>query len=173
MTTAIHAEATKAVKKPAKAKAAPAAKPAVKAATAKKPAKAATKAPSKPRAPKAPAAPTGVNVQVANRPGSGVALFAYTEAVLNALGMYDGKGVEKAKLLRVMGQTAITYHTAQKASMVRGDDGLYRLTVAGVAFFKERSAKASAADVQAWLYVLATGRADGVVCKNQDMLSAI
>lgn len=169
MTTAtvIHAvkPSKKTAAKPAKAKAAPVAKEA----TAKKPAK----APSKPRAPKAPAAPTGVNVQVANRPGSGVALFAYTEAVLNALGMYDGKGVEKAKLLRVMGQTAITYHTAQKASMVRGDDGLYRLTVAGVAFFKERSAKASAADVQAWLYVLATGRADGVVCKNQDMLSAI
>lgn len=141
----------------------------------KKAAKVATPAkPAVKKAAKKPAkAPVTVTVQVANRPGSGVALFAYTEAVLNLLGMYDGKGVEKAKLLRVMGQTAITYHTMQKASMVRGDDGLYRLTVAGQAFFKERSAKASQADVQAWIYVLETGRADGVVCKNQDMLSPI
>lgn len=160
-TQVIHAEATKPAKKAAVK--AVAAKPAVKKAAAKKPA---VKAAPKAKAPK------GIKCMVANRPGSGVLLFAYTEAALQLLGMYDGAEVEKATLAKVMGQTAISYHTA-KATLVRLDNGRYALTKAGKAFFAERACKAIAADLKGWTKVLSTGKADGVVVKNPDMLTAI
>jgi len=154
----IHAEATKPAKKAA-------AKPVAKAATTKKPAAKAKVAP-KAKAPK------GIKCMVANRPGSGVLLFAYTEAALQLLGMYEGAEVEKAVLAKVMGLTAISYHTA-KATLVRLDNGRYALTKAGKAFFAERATKAIAADLKGWTKVLSTGKADGVVVKNPDMLTAI
>lgn len=143
-----------AAKKAAAPKAKAAAKPAVKKATRAK-------------------APKGVKVQVVNRPGSGVLLFAYTEAALQLLGMYKGAEVEKHMLMRVMGLTAIAYHTTQKSNMVRLDNGKYILTDAGKAFFTERKGKAAEADIQGWMTVLSTGVADGVVVKNQAMLVAI
>lgn len=186
MTTAIHAEATKpaakkpAAKKPAAPKEAPAKeakKPAAKKPAAKPAAKAAKPATKKPAAKKAaataPKAPHGVRCMVANRPGSGVLLFAYTEAVLRLLGMYEGAEVEKAMLAKVMGQTAITYHTTAKINMQRLDNGRYILTASGKAFFAERAARAVQADIEGWLSVLSTGQADGVVVKNPDMLTAI
>lgn len=171
MTTAIHAEATKSAKKaPAKKPAAKVEKPAKAAAAAKKPAK---KAPAKKPAAPEVKAPAGVRCMVANRPGSGVLLFAYTEAALRLLGMYDGAEVEKATLSKVMGPTAIQYHTTTKASMTRLDNGRYILTVAGKAFFAERAGRAAQADIEGWISVLSTGQADGLVVKNQDMLTAI
>lgn len=179
-TTAVHAEkpAKKTAAKPAAPKAAkpakevkkPAAKkPAVKAAT-----KPATKKPAaKKQAPVAPKAPHGVRCMVANRPGSGVLLFAYTEAVLRLLGMYEGAEVEKAMLAKVMGQTAISYHTTAKINMKRLENGRYILTASGKAFFAERAVRANSADVEGWISVLSTGQADGVVVKNPDMLTAI
>ena len=156
MATVTHAT------KPAVKKAA--AKPAVKAAApaVKKAAKKAAKA----------KAPKGIKVSVVNRPGSGVLLFAYTEAALQLLGMYDGAAVEKQLLAKVMGLTAISYHTA-KGTLARGDDGRYSLTRAGLAFFTERKAKAAAADIKGWVSVLSTGKADGTIVKNPDMLVAI
>ena len=140
----------------------------------KKAAKVATKPAAKPATKKATKAkaPKGVKVMVVNRPGSGVLLFAYSEAALQLLGMYDGAAVEKQMLAKVMGLTAISYHTA-KGTLVRGDDGRYSLTRAGVAFFTERKAKAAAADIKGWLSVLSTGKADGTIVKNPDMLVAI
>lgn len=183
MTTAIHAEAVKPAKKT------PAAKPAAKAATDKKAAKAkpaggkaatakaATKPAKKPAAkkPSAPKvkAPVGVRCMVANRPGSGVLLFAYTEAALRLLGMYEGAEVEKVMLMRVMGNTAIQYHTTAKINLVRLDNGRYVLTASGKAFFAERATRAAQADIDAWVSVLSTGQADGHAVKNQDMLTAI
>lgn len=186
MTTAIHAEAVKPAKKtpaapkakavekkPAKAaKAATTKKAAAKPAAKAKPATKAASAPRKAAKAKAPAAPQGVRCMVANRPGSGVLLFAYTEAAIQLLGMYDGAEVEKAMLAKVMGQTAINYHVA-KATLKRQDNGRYVLTVAGKAFFKERATRAVSTDLAGWLSVLSTGEADGNVVKNPDMLTAI
>ena len=143
-------------------------KPAVKKAAAKPAVKA---APVAKKAAKAKA-PKGIKVSVVNRPGSGTLLFAYTEAALQLLGMYDGAAVEKQLLAKVMGLTAISYHTA-KGTLVRGDDGRYSLTRAGLAFFTERKAKAAAADIKGWVSVLSTGKADGTIVKNPDMLVAI
>ena len=174
MTTAIHAEVTKPAKKaakPAAPKTAPAKKPA--APKAAKPAPAKKPAAKKATKPAAPKAPHGVRCMVANRPGSGVLLFAYTEAVLRLLGMYEGAEVEKSMLAKVMGNTAISYHTTAKINMARLENGRYILTASGKAFFAERAIRANAADVEGWISVLSTGQADGVVVKNPDMLTAI
>lgn len=148
-------------------------KPATKKAAAKAAAPKA-KAAAKPVAKKAvkAKAPKGVRCSVVNRPGSGLLLFAYTEAALQLLGMHKGATIEKATLIKVMGQTAISYHTT-KGTLARGDDGRYSLTVAGKAFFAERATKAADADIAAWLTVLSTGKVDGRVAKNQDMLIAM
>jgi hypothetical protein len=160
--------APKAAPKAPAAKKAPAPK-AAKPAAAKKPA---AKKPAKEKA-AAPAAPKGVRCMNANRPGSGVLLFAYTEAVLRLLGMYDGAEIEKNLLMKVMGLTAIGYHTTQKANMQRLDNGRYVLTACGKAFFAERAGRAVAADVEGWIEVMSTGQADGRLVKNQALLTAI
>jgi hypothetical protein len=177
--TTIHADLiTKPAKKaakPAAPKAAPKA-PAAKKAPAPKAAKPAAKKPAAKKAAKeAPAAPApkGVRCMNANRPGSGVLLFAYTEAVLRLLGMYEGAEIEKTLLMKVMGLTAIGYHTTQKANMQRLDNGRYILTACGKAFFAERAGRAVAADVDGWIEVLSTGQADGRLVKNQALLTAI
>jgi hypothetical protein len=161
---------TEAATKPAKGGKKPAAAKAAKPAT--KPAKKASGKKPQAEKPQAPAAPKGVKCMVANRPGSGVLLFAYTEAVLQLLDMYAGAEIEKATLSKIMGATAIQYHT-NKCTLARLDNGRYILTSAGKAFFAERAGRAVAADVAAWIQVLSTGQIDGVVAKNQDMLTAI
>jgi hypothetical protein len=135
----------------------------------------AVKAPAVKKAGKAKAAPAplrGVHYTITNRPSSGVILFAYTEAALNLLGMYDGVSVEKAKLAKVMGLTAIGYHV-NKGTLQRDEDGRYSLTSQGVAFFQERATRAQAAHIDMFTTMMQTGTIAGAVYKNDDQVIAI
>lgn len=178
MSDVTHAQAE--VTKPVKATRAPAKKAAEKAATkpaTKAPAKAkaakpATKKPAKAAKAVVAPAPQGVAYTITNRPSSGVLLFAYTESALRLLGMYDGEAQEKAKLSKVMGATAISYHV-NKGTMVRRDDGKYELTSAGVAFFEERATRAQEKHVEMFTTMMTTGDIVGDTYKNNDQVIKI
>lgn len=162
-TTTQAQEVKKAAKRAPKAAAAPAVKPAK--------AKAA-KAVKKPTAKAKPAAPKGIAYTITNRPSSGVLLFAYTQAALSLLDMYNGAAVEKAMMAKVMGLTAISYHVG-KGTMQRGDDGKYSLTAQGIAFFTERATRAQSAHVAMFSTMMQTGDIVGAVYKNNDQVLKI
>jgi hypothetical protein len=162
MARAVQVQEVKTAKRAPKAVSAPvkAAKPAKAKASAKKPT-AKAKAPAK-----------GVSYTIANRPSSGVLLFAYTQAMLNLLDMYNGAEVEKATLAKIMGQTAIAYHTT-KGTMARLDNGRYTLTSVGVAFFSERATRAQSAHIEMFTTMARTGDIVGDIYKNNDQVMKI
>lgn len=178
MTTTTHAPLTARKTRAAKApKAAPESAPIVeeitapvKAAKAPKAVKPATD--KKPQAAKkggkkAPAvvATPVIGFTITNRPASGVILFAYTEAALQLLGMYDGKAIHPSMIKKVMGETAIRYHLG-KGTFEKDDSGKLCLTTAGKAFFAERNLKAQEEHVAAFRNMMITGEQDGIINKN-------
>lgn len=155
---------------PAKTKAAPKAKPATKAAkpTATKPAGKAKPASAKTKVARRAAA-YGLATHI--RPGSGKALQAHTEAVLQFFGLHGKNGqVMKADLVKVMGATAVAYHANPlQGNFVEVEPGALALSERGRLVFADRASKMAddaKALVATYLAILTTGKPDGKVVKD-------
>jgi len=150
----IAVTATAPAAKPVKAKpAASKAKPAEKKTTASK---------AKPKA------ATGIqySLMAGVRPTSGANLYAHTQAVLELTGMLKGKGVKKAILSAVMGETAVRYNI-KEGKFQANESGEIVLTAGGAAQFAAR--KFAQADVDSFKALLSTG-APNDLCKNADFI---
>jgi hypothetical protein len=87
-------------------------------------------------------------------------LFAYTQAWLDVSGLSAGKTVARADIVRVAGQTAVSYHVNRTGTLAESK-GQITLTDSGKAFFAARGADAKA--VEAFSTVLRTGCLDDTV----------
>lgn len=110
------------------------------------------------------------------RPGSGLPLFTYTLAWMQAMGMIDGASAPVYKVQALAGKKMIDHHT-NKTGLMQLTGAGYGLTSAGVQWFtgatdgKRRGIKP--ADRQAWEAMLTTGQIDGAIIKNPACLKAI
>jgi hypothetical protein len=109
------------------------------------------------------------------RPGAGAHLYSHTEAVLQVLGMYDGKAYAVEVLDALMGSTAIKYHE-KMGRFIIGKKGL-SLTSAGKAHFAKRGTAGNKErfvpqDVEGYKAILTAGQADNRLVKNQAMIKA-
>jgi hypothetical protein len=104
------------------------------------------------------------------RPMSGAKLFAHTAAFLDLSGISEKKPVARALAVRVMGQTAVKYHT-ERGNFHHAAEGLF-LTVIGTEYLR----KMRAVDPElraAFVEVLSTGKPNDKVCKNPIGIKAI
>lgn len=95
------------------------------------------------------------------RPAAGRRLFAFTAAWLELTGLNDGAHVEKKKLVKIAGETAISYHT-KKGNFSVEKDGL-ALTAKGHNFFGDRKSKNEYDPkiVEVYSEIMTSGQADG------------
>ena len=126
--------------------------------------------PSKAKAPavKVSAKALAIKYQLgAARPNAGRKLFAFTEAVLQLLGLYDGQRINRDTLTEIVGATAVSYHTRNKPNMDDAKDGL-GLTTHGEAFFKQRTIDGlyDLQDVEDYKAIMTGGQADNRLVKN-------
>lgn len=106
------------------------------------------------------------------RPTAGRALFAYTEALLQLLGMYKGGAADRKALTDLMGSTAVAYHI-KNGNLNKTTKGI-ELSVDGINAFKARAVegKFDPKDVEGFTAILTTGQADNRLVKNQGMIKA-
>lgn len=142
---------------PAKTETVAAAKPAKKGA--------ATKA-----APKA--AKSAIAFTMMMRPASGSKLYAFTDAVLRLSGLAKGKAVNKARLAKIIGDTAVRYHINNTQAFKLDDKGDVVLSAGGKEFFAMRAGKFSADDSLAYESILTTGKPNDL-CKSANMINAV
>lgn len=71
------------------------------------------------------------------RPKAGAPLFAFTAAWLTLTGLASGKAAIRADLVKIAGETAVTYHT-KNGNFEKTDKGLI-MTEKGNAFFAART----------------------------------
>lgn len=88
------------------------------------------------------------------RPKAGNTLFAFTAAWLNLTGMAAGKPAIRAELVKVAGETAVTYHT-KNGNFEKTDKGLV-MTEKGFAFFAARTVDPQL--LEAYETVMTTGQ---------------
>lgn len=114
-------------------------------------------------------------ISTAARPAAGRQLKAYTEAVLQLLGMYKGKAYDRATLNTIMGSTAVNYHTTRTLAITATNDGLMLTPGFGSDFFAMRAElnEFDPKDVEDYKAILTTGKADNRLVKNQAFLKAI
>lgn len=110
------------------------------------------------------------------RPGSGKALQAHTEAVLQFFKLNSKGGqVLKADLRRVMGDTAVAYHLKPEiANFVEVEPGVIALSERGRLVFADRASKFaddSLSLVATYLSILTTGKPDGKVVKDATFIN--
>lgn len=119
--------------------------------------------------------PLGIKYAIADyaRPIAGCNLFAFTQAWLEMTGLMNNARVEAKVLRKVVGDTAVNYHT--RNGNFQKDAGALVLTSKGVNFFSERMIKNAydpkAAD--AYKDIMTTGKVDGLLVKAQAALSKI
>lgn len=101
---------------------------------------------------------------VTGRPGSGAALYAYTQAWLEMAGLDKGKAISRKEAEQVAGYTAIAYHIREGRMVEK--DGKVSITAGGKIHFKARADKIDSDDKKGWQTVLRTGKPDGRVIKN-------
>lgn len=104
------------------------------------------------------------------RPVSGANLHAHTQAVLELSGMVKGKGAPKALLARVMGETAVRYNM-KEGKFALNEKGEVVLTAAGKAGFETRSPDRNV--VELFKSILTTGKPDGAIVKNADLIQKL
>lgn len=155
---------------PAKTKPVKAAKPAA--------AKPAAKATPKPAQSKKKAGRVSAAYGLAThiRPGSGKALQAHTEAVLQFFKLNSKGGqVMKADLIKVMGATAVAYHANPlQGNFVEVEPGVLALSERGRLVFADRASKFaddSLSLVATYLAILTTGKPDGKVVKDSTFIN--
>jgi hypothetical protein len=114
------------------------------------------------------------------RPVAGRRLYAFTEAVLQLLGMYEGKRYPRAVLTKIMGATAIAYHTRNTCAIdsdASGDG--YGLSTHGKENFfpmRKELGEVDADMVKKYQAILTTGKADsgdGALVPNQSVIKAL
>ena len=108
------------------------AKPAAKKASAAKP-----RTVRKAKAVTAPVRAVAFHIEDYARPKAGAPLFAFTAAWLSLTGMASGKAAIRADLVKIAGETAVTYHT-KNGNFEKTDKGLV-MTDKGNAFFAARA----------------------------------
>lgn len=137
-----------------------------------------TKRAAQPKAPKvetaaaAPAAPAyAMNfvITAGARPEKNPYLFAHTEAFFVCSGFYDGKAIDRAVLVDIVGSSAVSHHTKQ-GNFEATTEG-YKLTEQGRANFKKR--KPDPKYVAQYAQIMTTGQADGERVKNQGFIRAV
>lgn len=106
------------------------------------------------------------------RPTAGRGLKAYTEAVLQLLGMYKGKAYPRATLAAIIGVTAVNYHVTRTGAFAMSNDGIGLTPGFGNDFFAMRKTEGEfdPQDVEDYKTILATGKADNRLIKNQSMI---
>lgn len=85
----------------------------------------------------APVKSVAFHIEDYARPKAGASLFAFTAAWLTLTGMAEGKPAARANLVKIAGETAITYHT-KNGNFAKTDKGLV-MTEKGLAFFAARA----------------------------------
>ncbi len=108
------------------------------------------------------------------RPVAGRLLAAHTEAVLELLGMYNGKSVPRETLVKIIGTRAVSYHLTQQCTFEMNDDGI-TLSGFGQGFFgvRKHTNMFDPQDVAGYKAILTTGKADDRLIKNQAHIKAI
>jgi hypothetical protein len=116
----------------------------------------------------------GVKFQVTiGRPSSGRPLYGYTEAVLQLLGMYNGKHATREQLNKIMGSTAVGYHLTKTCTFEMTENGI-TLSEHGKLFFGTRreTKMLDEQDVKDWTGIMTTGQPDGRLIKNAAHIKA-
>lgn len=120
---------------------------------------AAKKAVAKPRTVRkakavAPVKAVAFHIEDYARPKAGAPLFAFTAAWLTLTGMASGKPAIRADLVKIAGETAVTYHT-KNGNFEKTDKGL-AITAKGRAFFAARTVDPQL--LEAYETVMTTGQ---------------
>lgn len=84
----------------------------------------------------APVRAVAFHIEDYARPKAGASLMAFTAAWMNLTGMIDGTPVVRADMVKIAGETAVTYHT-KNGNFEKTDKGL-AITAKGRAFFAAR-----------------------------------
>jgi hypothetical protein len=102
------------------------------------------------------------------RPVAGRKLNAFTESVLQLLGMYKGKRYSRNVLAKIMGDTAVNYHTRKTGAFDVTEQGIGLNGDFGIEFFKMRTENKEydANDLAVFKEILTTGKIDGNLVKN-------
>ncbi len=173
----VFAQIADTAKKAAAAKTAPAKKSAAKKVPAKTEAKTTAKTATKPATKVATVKAAGSKANVIKygvhngfRPGSGAALFAYTQAWLQGSGLLAGGSISKDAATKIAGATAIAYHAGAKRFAI-SKDGQLTLTASGLAFFNARSTDKET--VEAYLSSFKTGKPHDKGIKQEAAFMAI
>ncbi len=85
----------------------------------------------------APVRAVAFHIEDYARPKAGAPLFAFTAAWLSLTGMASGKAAIRADLVKIAGETAVTYHT-KNGNFEKTDKSLV-MTDKGNAFFAARA----------------------------------
>jgi hypothetical protein len=111
----------------------------------------------------------------AARPAAGRALYAFTEAVLQLLKMYDGAAVDRKTLTAIVGDRAVAYHLTKTFAFTLTDKGIALNGDFGADWFKQRvNDKAfDPQDFEDFKVILTTGKADNRLVKNANFIKAI
>ena len=105
---------------------------------------------------------------VTGRPGSGAALYAYTQAWIEIAGLDKGKAIARKDAEAVAGYTAIAYHIREGRMIEK--DGKVSITAGGKLHFQARAEKINSDDKAGWQAILRTGKPDGRLIKNAAMI---
>lgn len=91
------------------------------------------------------------------RPKAGTLLFAYTQAVIELLGL-EKKAVDKIALRKAWGETAVIYHSRNE-NLEGNDNGALKLSAKGRAFFEARMTENAVSRelVEAYIACMTTG----------------
>ncbi len=114
-------------------------------------------------------------ISTAVRPSAGRLLKAYTQAVLELLGMNAGKAYDRATLQAIMGNTAVAYHVQTTGVFAATPAGIRLCEYIGNDFIAQRIEKGQVdqKDVEDFKAILTTGKADGRLVKNPAFIKAL